>query len=149
MNERSLTRPALLGAFDGLVCFLGVELGLLTHPALILTAAIGVGAAEMVGMAGGEWLSESRNGFGPSAVIGVATGAGAVIPALPYALMPGWYARGWSAALVLAITGLIAWKRGQQGTRSLPLASAESYGILLAAAAAVAICVHFTPGGAA
>ena len=145
-------KASIMGAFDGLTCFLGVVLGLVLHkanPALILPAAIGVGAAETVGMAASEWLSESRTGLGASAVMGVATGAGAVIPALPYAIMPGWYARGWSAGLVLVITAAIAWRRAKTGQRSLALAAAESYGILLAAAVAVAVCVHFTPGGAA
>jgi VIT1/CCC1 family predicted Fe2+/Mn2+ transporter len=148
-QPRSLTRPVVFGASDGLVCFLGVVLGLLAHPSLILPVAIGVGAAETVGMAAGEWLSESRNGFLPSLAIGLATGAGAVVPALPFAVMPGWYARSWSIAFVLAITAVITWKRHKTGERSLPLAAAESYGVLLAAAVVVAVCVHFTPGGAA
>ena len=144
----SLQRPVTFGLFDGIVCYLGVMLGLLGHPGLIIVAAIGIGAAEMVGMAAGEWLSESRNGFVPSLAIGVATGAGAVIPAIPYGLgFPAWYARGWSVGLILAITAVIAWQR--RGERSLPLAAAESYGVLLAAAVVVAVCVHFTPGGTA
>jgi hypothetical protein len=145
----TLTRPIVFGAADGLTCFLGVMLGLLAHPSLILPVAIGVGAAETVGMAAGEWLSESKNGFTASAAIGLATGAGAVIPALPFAIMPGWYARGWSVGLILAITAVIAWKRYRTGERSFGLAAAESYGVLAAAAVAVAICVQFTPGGAA
>jgi hypothetical protein len=63
--------------------------------------------------------------------------------------MPGWYARSWSIAFVLVITGVIAWKRHKTGERSLMLAVAESYGVLLAAAVVVAVCVQFTPGGAA
>jgi hypothetical protein len=147
--NRTLARPAVFGAADGLTCFLGVMLGLFSHPGLIFPVAIGVGAAETVGMAAGEWLSDSRNGLLPSAVIGAATGAGAVIPALPYAIMPGWYARGWSIGLIIAITAVIAWKRYRTGERSLALAATESYGILLAAAAAVAVCVQLTPGGVA
>lgn len=147
-EARPLSRPAIFGMADGITSYLGVLLGLAGHPGLIMAAAIGVGAASMVGMASGEWLSESRNGFGPSLVIGAATGAGVVLPALPYGLgFPGWYARGWSAALILAITAVIAWQR--RGDRSLPLAFAESYGVLVAAAVVVAVCVHFTPGGAA
>jgi VIT1/CCC1 family predicted Fe2+/Mn2+ transporter len=148
-EPRTLTRPVTFGLSDGLVCYLGVVLGLLAHPSLILPVAIGVGAAETVGMAAGEWLSESRNGFLPSLAIGLATGAGAVIPALPFAVMPGWYARSWSVAFVLVITAVIAWKRHRTGERSLVLAAAESYGVLLAAAVVVAVCVHFTPAGVA
>jgi hypothetical protein len=148
-SERTLTRPIVFGASDGLVCFLGVMLGLLAHPSLILPVAIGVGAAETVGMAAGEWLSESKNGFLPSLAIGLATGAGAVIPGLPFAVMPGWWARSWSVAFIVAITAVITWKRYRTGERSLALAAAESYGVLLAAAVVVAVCVHLTPGGAA
>jgi hypothetical protein len=151
-GKRSTSKAAILGSFDGLTCFLGVVLGLVLHkanPALIMPAAVGVGAAETVGMAAAEWLSESKNGFGASAVMGLATGAGAVIPALPFAVMPGWYARSWSIAFVLVITAVIAWKRYRTGERSLVLAAAESYGVLLAAALVVAFCVHFTPGGTA
>jgi VIT1/CCC1 family predicted Fe2+/Mn2+ transporter len=144
-----LARPVTFGLSDGLVCYLGVVLGLLAHPALILPVAIGVGAAETVGMAAGEWLSESKNGFAASLAIGLATGAGAVIPALPFAVMPGWYARAWSIGLVLVVTGVIAWTRYRTGERSLVVAAAETYGTLAAAAVVVAICVHVTPGGAA
>jgi hypothetical protein len=53
------------------------------------------------------------------------------------------------ALLILAITAVIAFRRYRMGEQSLPLAFAESSGILPAAAVAVAVCGHFTPGGAA
>jgi VIT1/CCC1 family predicted Fe2+/Mn2+ transporter len=147
MTGRSVSRPAVFGMFDGLTCYLGVMLGLASHPRLIVAAAVGVGAAETVGMAAGEWLSSSKNGFVSSAVIGVATGAGAIIPALPYTLMSGWYARGWSIGLVLVLTAAIAWQR--RAERGVRRAFAESFGVLAAAAGLVALCIHFTPGGVA
>jgi VIT1/CCC1 family predicted Fe2+/Mn2+ transporter len=146
-RRHATAKASVLGLFDGAGCFLGVVLGLLGHPALIVTAAIGVGAAETVSMAGGEWLSESDCGFLPSVAIGIATGAGAVLPALPYAFMPGWYARGWSIGLLVVLAALIAWRR--RGERGLRRASAETFGILAAVALIVAVCVRFTPGAAA
>ena len=144
----ALTRPAVFGGFDGLTCFLGVVLGLATHPSLVFPAAVGVGVAEATGMAAGEWQSSSSGGFAAAAVIGVATGLATIVPALPYAAaFPGWYARGWSAALVLLITAVIAWSR--RGERGIARASAETFGILAAVALVVAAAVHFTPAGAA
>lgn len=144
----ALTRPAVFGAADGLTCFLGVVLGLAAHPSLVFPGAVGVGAAEAVGMAAGEWQSASGSGFAAAVVIGAATGLATIIPALPYAAgLPGWYARGWSAALVLLITAGIAWSR--RGDRGIRRAAAESFGILAAVAVVVGVAVHFTPAGAA
>jgi hypothetical protein len=150
---RRITRPAVFGAFDGLTCFLGVVLGLAVHPAWVLPGAVGVGTAEMVGMAAGEWQSDSSNGLTASVVIGIATGLATVAPALPYGLaFPGWYARGWAAGIVIAITAFIASaRRGEPDRsgrpRSTGRAFAESYAILAAVTVIVAIAVHLTPGG--
>jgi VIT1/CCC1 family predicted Fe2+/Mn2+ transporter len=146
-------RPVVFGSFDGLTCFLGVLFGLLGHPQLVMAAAVGVGTAEIVGMAAGEWQSDSSNGLAASAVIGLASGVGAILPALPYGLgMPGWYARGWSAGLVFALTACIAQaRRGEPDRcgrpRSARRAFSESYLILAVVAVVVAAAVHFTPGG--
>jgi len=145
---------AVFGAFDGLTAFEGVLLGLLAHPALVFTAAVGVGAANTVGMAAGQWLSDSDNGLGPAAVIGAFAGGATIVPAMPFALgLPGWWARGVAAGLIAAVVGWIAWQRAsmpRKGRRpGLRRALAESYGVLAAAALVVAVCVHFTPGGSA
>lgn len=132
---RAWARPAVFGAFDGITCLLGVMLPLLAHPAYILRTAVGVGLAEAVGMAAGEWQSNSENGFGASAVIGAASGAGAILPALPYGMLPPGPARAASAVLLLVVVGVIAWLRG--GARGRRRAFAESYLILAAVAAVV------------
>lgn len=142
-ESEPVSKAGILGAFDGLGCFLGVALGLTGHQALILPAAIGVGAAETVSMAAAQWLSESDKGFAASAAIGIATGAGAVLPALPYELMPGWYARAWSIVIIALIAALIAWRRA--GDRGLRRSFAETYGVLVVIALVVGISVHFTP----
>lgn len=137
--------PAVFGAFDGLTSSLGVLLGLAAHPHLVLPAAIGVGAAEMVGMAAGQWQSDSDDGLGAALVIGASTGAGCVLPAIPFALLHPGAAAIVSAVLVLAVTAGIA--RLRAGRRGRRRAVIESY-LILAATAAVVLLVHIlTPGG--
>jgi hypothetical protein len=146
MTRRSWIQPAVFGTFDGITSLLGVLLGLASHPALVLTAAIGVGTAEAVGMAAGQWQSDSDDGLGAAAVIGAATGAGCIAPALPYAVLHGTAAAGSSAALILAITAAIGVARADAGRRAR--AVAQSYAIL-AAVAAVVLAVHLpAPAGA-
>ena len=43
-----LARPVTFGLSDGLVCYLGVVLGLLAHPSLILPVAIGGRSLRLV-----------------------------------------------------------------------------------------------------
>lgn len=129
------SRPAVFGAFDGVTCYLGVLFPLLSDPRLVLPTAVGVGLAETVGMAAGEWQSASDSGIGTSLVIGAASGLGAVLPAIPYGVTTGTVARVVSMLLVLAVTGAIAWMRGE--ARGRRRAFAESYGILAAVALVV------------
>jgi VIT1/CCC1 family predicted Fe2+/Mn2+ transporter len=105
-----------------------------------------VGAAEMVGMAAGQWQSDSEHGAAAAAVIGVATGAGCIVPAVPFALLPPTAAAWCSAALVLAVTAGIARLRAGRGRVR---AAAQSF-LILAAVAVVVLLVHvLTPGGGA
>lgn len=134
-HARAWARPAVFGAFDGVTCYLGVLFPLLGDPRLVLPTALGVGLAETVGMAAGEWQSASDNGLGASLVIGVASGLGAVLPALPYGFGAGVWARVVSALLVLAVTAAIATVRAPG--RGVRRAFAESFGILAAVAAVV------------
>lgn len=137
---RTWVSAAVFGAFDGVTSSLGVLLGLASHPSIVLPAAVGVGAAETVGMAAGQWLSDSDDG------LGAATGAGCVTPALPYALAHGTVAAAAACVLVLALTAGIALLRSAPGARVRPFA--QSYAIL-AAVAAVVLAVHqLTPAGA-
>lgn len=128
-------RPAIFGAFDGVTCLLGVMLPLLGHPQLLLRTAVGEGLAGAVGMAAGEWLSESESGLFASVAIGIGSGLGVVLPALPFGLMPAAAARWASLVLLLGVVAVIAWLRAEgRGRRR---AFAESYLILAAVAAAV------------
>jgi VIT family len=133
---RSLLRPAVFGAADGLTCALGAILSLAGHPELVLRTAVALAAAECVGMAAGEWLSQSSSGFQASAVIGLATGVGGALPALPYAWFAGGTAAWLSVAVFAVCAGLIAWARA--GERGWLRAAAETYGVLAVVAVAVA-----------
>ena len=146
MTSRTWVAPAVFGAFDGLTSSLGVLLALAGHPHIVLPTAVGVGSAEMVGMAAGQWQSDSTDGPGAAVVIGAATGAGCVLPAVPFAVMPPVAAAVSSAVLVLAVTAAIARLRADRGRVR---AAVESYAIL-AATATVVLLVHLlTPGGGA
>lgn len=134
--------PVTFGLFDGVTTAVGVILGASAHPAAVFPAAVGVGAAAMAGMAAGQWLSASGSGLAAAAAIGLATGAAVVIPALPYLLLSGWAARGWSGALVLAVAAVIIALRRGRGTAR---AAAETMGVLAAVAAVVYGCVWLVP----
>lgn len=144
MTEHTWVGPAVFGAFDGLTSSLGVLLALAGHPHIVLPAAVGVGAAEMVGMAAGQWQSDSNDGPGAAIVIGIATGAGCVLPAVPFAVFRPGAAAVLSAVLVLAITAAIA---GLRANRGRVRAAVESYAVLVAVAAVVLLVHLLTPGG--
>ncbi len=137
-------RPAVFGAFDGLTVALGCLLSLLGEPHLIVPTAVGVGLAEAVGMAAGEWLSNSGAGLTASAVIGAATGAAGVVPVLPYLWFAGWPAMTASVCLFAALAAGIATVRA--GARGWGRALVETYGVLAAVAVVVAACGLFGHG---
>lgn len=136
---------AIFGAFDGLTVVLGVLFSLTGHAALILPTAFGVGLAEGIGMAAGQWLSESDDGFGASLVIGGATFLGTILPALPYLVLPARWAMVASVGVLAVLAGVITVMRA--GERGLRRALLETYGVVIVVAVAVAVVEHFTPGG--
>lgn len=138
-------RPAVFGATDGITVVVGVLLSLAHRPQLILAAALGVAVAEAVGMALGEWLSDSDSGLGSSVVIGGATAAASIAPAIPYALAGPAVAVPASVGVFAALGGVIAWVRARQ--RGWGRALLETYGVLVAAVVAVWLCELLAPGG--
>ena len=143
--KRDLARPAVFGGFDGTSSLLGVVIYLLfTHPALIFPAAVSGAASSAVSMGGGEWLSDSDNGFAASLVMGIATFAGAVLPAVPFAFGSGPAAVISSAAACLGIGVIVARLRP---ARRMGLALAETFGILAAVIAVTVACGLWLPGG--
>jgi VIT1/CCC1 family predicted Fe2+/Mn2+ transporter len=134
-----------MGLADGLMSMLGVVLYLTGHPSLIFPAALSGGISSALSMAGSEWLSDSGNGLGGACVMGLATGIGAVAPAVPYALTRGAPAIAASVVVCVAIGVLVAALRPNRG---FDLALAETFGVLIAIFAAVLACGLFLPGSA-
>jgi VIT1/CCC1 family predicted Fe2+/Mn2+ transporter len=96
---------------------LGVILYLLHDQRLIFPAALMGGISAAVSMAGGEYMSDSENGIGPSAVMGLATGAGSILPAVPFAFTRGPAALGAMIAVSLLIGVTVGVMRSQASTK--------------------------------
>jgi VIT1/CCC1 family predicted Fe2+/Mn2+ transporter len=142
-----LARPAIFGLFDGTCSLLGVVLYLLGHQALIFPAALSGGISSALSMAGGEWLSmDSGNGLAASCAIGAATGAGAILPAVPYAFITGPPAIAASIAICIVTSVAVAFMRPG---RSRPAALAETFALLGAIFLVVLACGLVLPGSAA
>lgn len=143
--RRDLAKSATFGGFDGTSSLLGVVIYLLfSHPELIFPAAMSGAASSAVSMGGGEWLSDSDNGFAASLVMGAATFAGAVLPAVPFAFGSGPAAVAVSAVTCLGICVTVARLRGNRG---FGLALAETLGILAVVVAVTVACGLWLPGG--
>jgi hypothetical protein len=142
-SRSALLAPAIFGGFDGATSVIGVLLTLTGHATQILPAAVGLAVAGGVGMAAGQWLSDDSDaGLREAAVIGAATAGGTILPALPYAWLHGTAAIDCSAAVLLTIGAVITAVRARD--RSVSRAVAETYGVLLAVCAAVAVCTIAT-----
>jgi hypothetical protein len=131
-------RQAVFGAADGVTSVLGLLVTLTGHPSVLFKAALGVGLAELVGMTAGAWLSdEDDEGFLPALTNGAASCAAILLPAAPYLFLRGTSAIVAAILLIGFIAGVISWLRPEKGF----LALAETYGVLLIAAA---ICTAAT-----
>lgn len=100
---------AIFGASDGLTSLIGVLAGLLAAhatPAAILAVTGGGAVAAAVGMASGDYLGGATPRL--AAVMGVATLAGSLAPALPVALLPGPLGIVLAALLVVALAVAIS-----------------------------------------
>jgi hypothetical protein len=124
------TRSAMvLGAADGAILVLGLVAGMIIARqgrGGIWHAALSDGLAELVGMAGPMWLANGRRAA-PALACGIASAAGAIIPALPFLAWAGTAAVAVSLALTAAEAGVIAWLRPERGA----LAVAQTYGLLV------------------
>jgi VIT1/CCC1 family predicted Fe2+/Mn2+ transporter len=135
-----------MGLADGTMSLLGVVLYLLGHQSLIFPAALSGGISSALSMAGSEWLSDSENGLAASAMMGAATGLGAILPALPYAVETGPAA----VASSIVICGLIGFIVSLlRPNRGLGMALVETFGILLVIFGVVLALGLILPGGAA
>lgn len=144
MNRHpALLSPAVFGGFDGATSVVGVLLTLTGHPEQIIPASLGLAVAGGVGMAAGSWLSaDSDAGPVEALVIGSATAVGTLLPALPYTVVAGMLAIACSAVILVLLGAAITLVRARD--RSLRRAAAETYGVLAAVCAAVALCAVLT-----
>lgn len=145
LQRSRMLRPSIFGAFDGMTVVLGVLFTLTGHPELVFPTAVGVAVAEGVGMAAGEWLSNSDSGPAVAAVMGAAVLAGGVLPALPWLVLTGGWAIVCSILILIAQGAGIAVLRNDRGTS---LALIETYGVLAVTIAVVWLVEFLTPGGA-
>jgi VIT1/CCC1 family predicted Fe2+/Mn2+ transporter len=128
-----------LGGFDGTASLLGVIVFLLaTHPGLIFPTALSGAISAALSMAAGWWLSnDNRDGLAGSSVMGAATLVGALLPAVPFAFGTGRAEIAECAVICLCVGVMVAALRTD---RSLPLALAETFGLLLVIAGVTAGC---------
>lgn len=134
-------RPAIFGTFDGMTSALGVILALLSAPNSLLLAAVGVGISGAVGMAAGEFLSDSSNGFLPSAVMGLATGIGVLLPVIPWLFTSGSLALTLSCVIVvLTVAGIAKMRTSEK--KSYKRAAIESYIVVAIVAVTVVIGIN-------
>jgi VIT1/CCC1 family predicted Fe2+/Mn2+ transporter len=144
-SRSRLLQPAILGGFDGTASLLGVIVYLLlTHPSLIFPAALSGAVSSALSMGAGEWLSDSENGFAASLVMGGATLAGALLPAIPFAFGSGPAAVAASAVLCAGIGYTVARLRTNRG---LGLALAETFGLLAVILGITAALAVWLPSG--
>jgi hypothetical protein len=113
LRNPALFRPALFGLSDGMMSILGSVLYLLHHPAWIVPVALLSGLANALSMGGGEFLSDNDTGFWGALVMGVATGSGAVLPAIPFMFGHGPMAIGIMVAICLCIGVVVGSMRKQ------------------------------------
>lgn len=140
-----LVAPAVFGAFDGVVTVLGVLFALSASPHELVKAGVGLSVAGAVSMAGGQWLSDNDNGFGAATVIGLCTGAGTLVPVVPYAVWHGAGAAVAAAVLCLAVAALVAWlKTVGRPYPTLLGTMFQTYSLLLVAGAATLLCAWAT-----
>lgn len=142
-RHAALLSPAIFGSFDGATSVVGVLLTLTGHPEQIIPTSLGLATAGGVGMAAGSWLSQDTDA-GPveAVVIGSATAIGTLLPALPYLALAGMAAIMASAVVLVLLGAGITAVRARD--RSPLRAAAETYGVLLAVCAAVALCAFAT-----
>jgi VIT1/CCC1 family predicted Fe2+/Mn2+ transporter len=146
VRRGKLTRPAIMGGFDGCASLLGVIVYLVaSHPSLIFPAALSGAIGSAISMGGGEWLSDSESGFAASCVMAGATFTGALLPAVPFALWRGPLAIAESAVICAATGFTVACLRPNRG---LGMALTETFGILLAVFGAVLLLGLVLPGAA-
>ena len=137
-------RQAVFGAFDGLASAIGMiaAVALTGHDSTLIVAAVALAVGSAVSMAAGEWLSDADASTRRALVMGAATLAGSILPAMPFALGNGAAAVGGCGALTVAAGCAIAEVRPGARWRSYRL----TFGVL-AVACGAAIAASALAGG--
>jgi VIT1/CCC1 family predicted Fe2+/Mn2+ transporter len=140
--DAKLARPMIFGLCDGSLSILGVVLYASGHGTLVFPIAASGGLSAAVSMAGGEWLSASSDGPAAAVMMGLATLAGSIIPALPYLFLRGWAAPAVAVVLLAAVAYVVARLRSHREHPYL-----ETAAVLGAVLAVSVACALLMPGG--
>jgi hypothetical protein len=143
-----LIGPAIFGALDGSNTILGIINGVPDNH--MLKVCLMAAASAGVSMAAGSWIS--KEGLLKSAVLGVATSAGTVLPSLPYTIWSGRAAL-LGVGMVLLVLGtaisvvrtLMPIKDGEEEEK-LGRAALETFTVLILVCGIVALCGLLTGG---
>ena len=151
MNLKRVTRTAAVraGVFAGAFAVsaaLGIALTIWGHAGIVPEVAILLGAGVAVTLAAAEWLSPSPNGPAASAVLGLAAGAGTVVPGVPYAFTTGPAAAWLSALAAVVLTGGITYVEASDPDRSWHRTAAGTYGVLAAVFAVILVTAWIVKG---
>lgn len=133
-----LREPAVLGAADGVTITASLVAGLVVahQPAsAVWAAALSGGLAELIGMSGARWQSESSAGITDPLICGAATSAAGIIPALPYTFASGALALVMTLFLLVMVCLAITWLRPSHGMRAVT----ETFGLTALAALVCAL----------
>ncbi|MGA5820796.1 hypothetical protein ACPC54_23385 [Kitasatospora sp. NPDC094028] len=157
MNRNALTLlgPAIFGGFDGANSIIGVVQGVPAED-VVHAACLGAVSAGM-SMAAGAWLSERAQTrltrLTRALVLGAATAAGTILPALPYLVLSGPAALAGTGVVLAVLGAAISAARTRlpaedgQPPESIGRSAGETYLILVLVCAAVAVVAAISPGG--
>ncbi len=136
-------KQGIFGVFDGLASALGVIVATAAtgnaHTVVVAAVALAVGAA--VSMAAGEWLSDASGSGHRAAVMGSATLAGSILPAVPFFAMTGAPAFLACGVVTILLAALIAQARPGGALRSYSVTFA-----VLGVAASLAVATSLAAG---
>lgn len=144
MSWRKLAPQIVFGLSDGAMSILGVVFYAAGHQGMVVPIALSGGLCAAVSMAAGQWLSESDTGPAAAAAMGLATLAGSILPALPYAFLTGRPAPVASFALLAVVALVVGRLRRLRRHRY-----AESFAVLAVVVAVAVVCALLLPGGSA
>ncbi len=141
MDESSSTKTtAIFGASDGLVATMALILATMGHgKSVVVAATIGLFIAEGLGMAASQYLSDPNRDLRLALIMGAATSAAILIPAVPWLFSRGSPAVVGSCLIGLVLASIIAYAR-PGGWKSW----VQTYGILIGVGAIATLAGRLT-----